>query len=220
MRMHRLGGSGLITAFVVTFLLLCAGCGAPGSIPAVPAANPTGSPTGPAADQPTPEAGKVARPPDPKAPSTYRPVTRNGKKPNPTIKAARGGLSEGAVAKYSDGVWLRIDRVRHGTEQGQGPGAFPGRANTAVTLSLHNKSSRTIDLTQVVVTATYGSPARLASAVYEDSAARDFGTRVRPGGSASATYVFAIPADESGKVGITVDFDGVHVAASFAGAAR
>jgi hypothetical protein len=147
-------------------------------------------------------------------------VARNGRKPNPTIRAENGGLSKGAVVKYSDGVWLRVDRVRHGVEQGQGPGAFPGRANTAITLSLHNRSSRTIDLTQAVVTATYGSPPRVASAVYEDSAARDFGTRVGAGGSASATYVFAIPRDQLGKVGITVDFDGLHVAAKFAGAAR
>ena len=219
--MYRLGGSGLITALVVTFVLLCAACGASGSIPAVPAANPTSSPSGPTADQPLPsEPGKVSKPPDPKAPSTYQPVTRNGKKPNPTITAERGGLSQGAVVKYPDGTWLRVDRVRHGVEQGQGPGAFPGRAHTAITLSLHNRSSRTIDLTQVVVTATYGSPARVASAVYEDSAAQDFGTPVPPGGSASATYVFAIPPDESGNVGITVDFDDVHVAARFAGATR
>jgi hypothetical protein len=219
--MHRPGGSGLIIAFVVTFVLLCSACGATGSIPAVPAANPTGSPSGPAADQPTrTESLNVPKPLDPEAPSTYRPVTRNGKKPNPTIKAGSGGLSEAAVVKYSDGVWLRVDRVRHGVERVQGPGAFPGRAHTAITLSLHNRSARTVDLTQVVVTATYGSPARMAPAVYEDSAARDFGTRVRPGGSASGTYVFALPPDQLGKVGITVDFDGVHVAAKFAGSAR
>jgi hypothetical protein len=206
---------------VVTFVLLCSGCAATESTPAVPAANPSGSPSGPAADQPTPtKSEKVARPPDPEAPSSYRPVSRNGKKPNPTIKAGRGGLSKAAVVKYSDGVWLRADRLGHAVEQAQGPGAFPGRSQTAITLSLHNGSTRTIDLTQVVVTATYGSPARVAPAVYEDPAAQDFRTRVRPGGSASATYVFAIPPDQSGKVGITVDFDGVHVAAKFAGATR
>jgi hypothetical protein len=147
-------------------------------------------------------------------------VTRNGKKPTPTIEARRGGLSQAAVVKYSDGVWLRIDRLRHGVEEARGPGAFPGRAYTAITMSLHNRSSRTIDLTQVVVTATYGSPARVASPVYEDSAARDFGTRVRRGGSDSATYVFALPPNQLGKVGITVDFDDVHVAARFEGATR
>jgi hypothetical protein len=217
--MHRLGGRGPITAFVLTFVLLCAACGASGTIPAVPAANPTSSPSGPAADQPAPTE-KVARPPDPAAPSTYQPVTRNGKKPHPTIKAEEGGLSEGAAVKYSDGASVRVDRVQHGIEQDQGPGAFPGRANTAITLSLHNSSSSTIDLTQVVVTATYGSPALVAPAVYDDSAAQDFRSRVEPGGSASATYVFAIPPDKLGKVGITVDFDGIHLAAKFRGAAR
>ena len=211
--MHRLGGSGPITALLVSLVFLCSACAATGSIPAVPAANPT--------DLPTPtETAQAARPLDPEAPSNYQPVTRNGKKPNPTIKAEDGRLSEAGKVRYSDGVVLRVDRLRHGAEQGQGPGTFPGRAYTAISLSLHNHSSRTIDLTQVVVTATYGSPGRVASAVYEDSAARDFGTRVEPGGIASATYVFAIPPDQRRKVGITVDFDAIHLAAKFAGAAR
>jgi hypothetical protein len=187
----------------------------------VPAAAPTASPTGPAADQPTgTDTEKVAKPLDPKAPATYQPVTRNGKKPNPTVNAKKGGLAEAAVVKYSDGVWLRIDRLRHGVEQEHGPGSFPERPNTAISLSLHNGSSSTIDLTQVVVTATYGSPARVASAVYEDPAAQDFRSRVQPGGSASATYVFAIPPEQLDNVGLTVDFDGIHIATTFAGAAR
>ena len=219
--MNRPGGSGLVTALVAIFVLVCSGCAATGSTPAVPAANPTVSPNGPAEDQPTrTEAEKVPKPPDPEAPSSYQPVTRNGKKPNPTIKAGNGDLSAAAEVRYSDGVLLRIDRLRQGVEQEQGAGAFPGRAYTAVSLSLHNRSSKVVDLTQVVVTATYGSPARLASAVYEDSAAQDFGSRVQPGGTASATYVFASPPDQLGKVGITVDFDGIHLAAKFSGAAR
>ena len=146
---YRLGGSGPIAALVLTFVLLGSACGASQPIPAVPAADPT--PTA---------AETLERPLDPEAPSTYRPVSRHGKKPNPTIKAGSGGLSPASAVRYSDGVWLRVDRLRRGVEQSRGPGAFPGRDHTAVTLSLHNRSDTTIDLTQVVVTATYGSPAR------------------------------------------------------------
>jgi hypothetical protein len=147
-------------------------------------------------------------------------VTRNGKPPDPAIKAGSGGFSKAAPVKYPDGVRLVVDRVNHGAEQGQGPGAFSGRPYTAFTLTLHNGSPRTIDLTQVVVTATYGSPARLASPVYEDASARDFSVRVQPNGSASAMYAFAIPPKQLGKVGITVDFDNMHVAAKFGGAPK
>jgi hypothetical protein len=217
---YRIGGSGPITALVVTFVLLCSACGA-GSIPAVPATDPTASPSRPAGDgSGRTEAEKVPSPPDPTAPSTYRPMTRQGKKANPTIRAGSGRLSRAATVKYSDGVLVRFDGLRHGVEQAEGTGAFPGRAHTAFTLSVLNRSPQTIDLTQVAVTATYGSPARIAQAVYDDSAVRDFGTRVPPGGSASATYAFAIPRDRLGSVGLTVDFDNRHAAARFAGAAR
>lgn len=226
--MRRLGGSGYFTALIVTFVLLCSSCGTTSTIPAVPAANPTADPTAnPTASRPDSaenQSGRAERdrvaPPDPVAPSTYRPMARQGRKSDPTIKAGTGRLSRAATVKYSDGVLLRFDGLRHAVEQAEGTGAFPGRAHTAFTLSVINRSSQPVDLTQVAVTATYGSPARIAPAVYDGSAVRDFGTRVPPGGSASATYAFAIPPDDVSRVGLTVDFDNRHAAARFVGAAR
>jgi len=83
---------------------------------------------------------------------------------------------------------------------------------------LTNGSSHTIDLNQVVVTAMYGTPARIASPVYTAASVRDFAGTVQTGQSASAEYAFAIPAKQGRKVVVMVDLDGAHAAAEFHGA--
>lgn len=157
------------------------------------------------------------RPLDPEAPSTYRPVVRPGKPAHPVVAAAEGRFAATAPATYSDGVSVRVDRVTRRVETGEGRGSFPGRPQTAITLTLTNGSSRTVDLTQVVVTTTYGTPPRFASPVYEHPDAGDFTGTVEPGGTASATYVFSIPPGQARSAVMMVDFDSVHGAAEFTG---
>ena len=102
---------------------------------------------------------------------------------------------------------VTVDRIRRGAESGDGPGEFRGRQYTALALSLTNGSAAAIDLNQVVVTATYGTPARIAAPVYDDDAV-DFSGAVPAGGTATATYLFAIPPQGTAKVTVSVDFDG------------
>jgi hypothetical protein len=146
-----------------------------------------------------------------------QPVIRKGPRPRPNVTANEGRFSAASPAKFADGVSLSVDRVVPGVEQGQGPGILHGVPNTAITLTLANHSAAAIDLTQVVVTTTYGSPPHVAQPVYGDTPAADFTGTVQPGGSASATYVFAIPAGQTKSAVTTVDFDDVHVAAKFTG---
>jgi hypothetical protein len=75
-----------------------------------------------------------------------------------------------------------------------------------------------IDLSEVVMTAMYGTPARLAQPVYKAAPVRDCAGTVQTRQSASAMYAFAIPANQVRKVVVMVDVDGVHAAAKFAGA--
>ena len=81
-----------------------------------------------------------------------------------------------------------------------------------------NGSPQTVDLNQVVVTAMYGTPARIAPPVYNAASVRDFTGTVQTGQSASAVYAFAIPAKQGHKVVVVVDLDGAHVPAEFVGA--
>ena len=68
-----------------------------------------------------------------------------------------------------------------------------------------------------MVTATYGTPSRIAAPVYDGDAV-DFSGTVPVGGTATATYLFAVPPQGTARVAVAVDFDGAHVAANFSGA--
>ena len=83
---------------------------------------------------------------------------------------------------------------------------------------IDNRSAKTVNLSQVVVTATYGpSPARVAAPVHADSATKDFGGTLSAGGTESAASAFAIPTEQSIMVVVTLGFDDVHHPATFAG---
>lgn len=150
---------------------------------------------------------------NPLAPATIKPVIRNGKRPHPTITAPTAAI-DGTVT-YTDGVTLEITKVTHGKVTGQGPGIVKG-PTTTFALTLDNGSDRTLDLTSVVVTTVYGSPARVSSPVY-GTGDKDFGSDVKPGRSASAVYSFMISSAQGSRVTVNVDFDGRHTAAVFSG---
>jgi len=211
----RAAGSGKLGAVVLAAALLTSAC-------ALPASNAAG-PGGQAANAPTAAAAAVGKSPqkplDPLAPTTHVPVVRGAKKPQPSINAGNGRFSAAAPVRYSDGVAISVDRVTPRVEKGNGPGVFPNRPYVALSFSIVNGSTHSIDLNQVVVATSYGSPARSASPVYEDSTARDFAGTLQPGGSATATYLFAVPTEKRSSVTTTVDFDDRHFAAKFNGAA-
>jgi hypothetical protein len=163
----------------------------------------------------------VTKPLDPEALPSYKPVVRNGKKQERSVEAKVGRLSKAASVKYPDGVVLKVRRIAQGVEEEQGPGAFPGRPYTAISIVIDNRSTKIINLSQVVVTATYGSaPARVAAPVYAESASKEFSGALPPGGTDTAEFAFAIPTEQSTEVVLTVDFDDVHHPATFSGGAR
>ncbi len=206
-------------------LVLASACAAPSgagsaTAGAAPSALVEADRSGPAVDPVgTSESGRAGSL-DRLAPSTSLPIARGGKSGRQTVRGERGNFSAGAPVKYPDGLSVTVDRFAHGVEKGDGPGAFAGREYTAMTLTVRNRSKAPVDLNQVVVTTTYGWPERIAAPVYQDSLAGDFSGTVKPGGSVSATYLFAIPAAESGRVVTVIDFDKVHTAATFAGPVR
>lgn len=203
-----------------------AGAAAGGALPA--AAGGTASrPVGPAVPA-VPPASKLpqlpkgvstARPRDPLAPRTVEPVGRGSAASHPTVKVKGGPQSFSEPVVYTDGVTLRITRMTHGKVAGEGPGVFPGRPVTDFYVTLTNHSSKTLTLDSVVVTVTYGSPARLAHLVYDQNAV-DFAGAVKAGASARAVYGFAVPASDLGDVTMAVDLDGVHQLATFTGRAK
>lgn len=195
--------------------LLTAGCG---GIAADRATSDTLT-AGAGSDAPAPADGPSAESLslDPPAPATYRPVVRDGKQPRPAVVAPAGRFSADAPAAYPDGVVVRVERVSRSVERGEGPGTFPGRPQTAFHVVLENRSGQAVDLSQTVVTTTYGVRPRIASPVYSHPEAQDFSGVVLPGAAAQATYVFAIPPGQARTVRTVVDFDAVHAPATITG---
>ncbi len=172
----------------------------------------SGSPTAPASSQGSRGADPST---SPLAPATRTPVIRDGVRPHPTISADPEPFDRPVT--YPDGVKLAVTGIDQGRVSGQGPGVVAG-PKTTFHLRFTNGSDRAVSLDQVVPTAGFGSPARLARPVYDDRT-QDFGTTVKPGATATATYAFSIPPGELSHVVIHLDFDGRHVAATFRGSA-
>jgi hypothetical protein len=121
--------------------------------------------------------------------------------------------------RYSDGLRLTVTGITQGKVTGQGPGVFLGEPKTEIRLRMRNGTDRRVALDQVVVTLVYGSERHTSRPVYDDRA-RDFNGVLRPGGSATATYLFSVPREQLGDVTMFVDFDGRHTVARFRGSAR
>lgn len=208
---------------ILGLMLLSSACGAStrvdasgkpvGAAVATAGITNSSSPTSEVTEKPT---MVIPKPADPLA-GKYTPVKRNGKVSTPTI-SARPASFNGSV-RYTDGTTLQVTSIKQGVVSGKGPGIFPGQPTTTVVLRLTNGGNTPISLNQVVVTATYGNPKRVASPVY-DASASDFGGIAVPGASVNATYVFSIPTAQLGDVVMMVDFDGVHVPATFAGSPK
>ena len=122
--------------------------------------------------------------------SGSRPPAGQGQAGNPFGPEAHDQRNR-RVVHQAGGLQRRRRRPRRQDHQlvrvGNGPGVFPGRPNTTISLQLKNGTSRAMSLTQVVVSARYGTPARLAPAVYNGPAAHDFSGVLAPGATASAT---------------------------------
>jgi hypothetical protein len=187
-----------------------------GSSPSASSSSTAGStqPQADPQDEPTPTA-KVSRPPDPEAPATVRPVER----PGSTGTTVALDAARPTRATWRDGLVLTVSDVKRSTTSGRGRGAMPGSPQTTFTVALDNRSDRTVDVSRVVLTLSYGAGTRrLAQRVYDD-ATHDFSGVVERGAQQRAVYAFALPSDRS-SAALVVDLDGRHALATLQGVAR
>jgi hypothetical protein len=164
-----------------------------------------------AADEPLP----TAAPPTATQLAAPPVVTREGVAGTArTIEAAPADFA--APSAWSDGASVRVVAARQQVTSGSGPGELAGQPQTVFQLELVNGSGAPLVLDAVVVQATYGDPAAQASPLY-DRETLDFAGTLAPGESATATYSFAIPADQLGAVSLSVDVDGYRFPAVLSG---
>jgi hypothetical protein len=132
-----------------------------------------------------------------------------------TVAASQAEFTE--PSDWSDGASVRVVEARQQVTGGSGPGVLAGQPQTVFTLELTNGSDASLDLDSVVVQVAYAAGTVQASPLYDDETA-DFGGDLEPGDSATAVYSFAVPADQTGDVVLSVDVDGTRFPAVFTGA--
>lgn len=102
---------------------------------------------------------------------------------------------------FGDGVSVTVTKIVDQTSSDTGPGTIQGQPAVAFTLSFRNGSKAPISVNSVNVTATYGSADTPASPANSSSNVPLSGT-VKPAGTASGVYAFAIP--KSARAAVTL----------------
>lgn len=181
---------------------------------------PSGAePTSTTSSTPAPDPTAASSPPadsgssDPDSPVAK--IERAGQSTTPTVKAVPADTS--GTVSYSDGVTVRIDGVSFGKETAQGPGSFPDREYARLTITISNGSSDAIDLSTAVLTLLGADGASAVRVYAAEAETTDFSGALAAGGSATASYAYALPADARDAVTVVVDFDGHHSSAVFRG---
>lgn len=204
MNLHR--GRAVVIAASLLAAVTVAGCQ---STPPAPAAPTTEL-------QPN-QVGTATRGPDPVASQEAgAPVKRPQALPADERATAETANFDDDVV-FSDGLTVAITDVARGSTEGRGPGEIAGEKFTVLTVSVTNNSKKDVDTSRVVAAVTYGNdPIRTARPVYTEET-RDLTGTVKPGASQTATYAFAITDDGLADVTLTLDIDGRHGQAVFAG---
>ncbi len=163
-----------------------------------PAASATGSPT---------SGGQTSASP---TSSTSRPASSAGDTsastaPEPTTgPRTRSPVPLDTTETVDRGLTARVTTLEAVTGKAQGPGEVAGPAvRTSVTLT--NRSGRTVDLSNTVVNLLYG-PDQQPASVLSGPGVQALPASVKDGKQASGRYVFAVPTDQRAEVLITVDY--------------
>ena len=166
-----------------------------------PAASQLPRPSDAPAPSPTPGATGG---PSTGAPSTAAPV-----KPGTGKLDTRYGGVVASTAQVSQnvktpgGLTANVTSVEAYTATATRPGEVSGPA-VKVTLKLVNDTGSDFPVSTATVNAYYGSASTPASSVAGDSASKPFTGTLKPGATATAVYVFTVPAADSGDVTLTL----------------
>lgn len=171
-------------------------------------------PGGPVANALKPAATQLPRPTDaakstpaPSDAPTGAPATASPAKPGEMDARFGGVVAQTAEVKQDvktpSGLTANVVSVESYTATATRPGEVSGPA-VKVTLRLTNGTGGAFPLSTATVNAYYGSGATPAAPVAGDTAAKPFTGSLQPGASATAVYVFTVPADEDGAVTVTL----------------
>jgi hypothetical protein len=173
---------------------------------------------GPVANALKPAASQLPRPTDGGSGATGTPSTAptdgSGAKttPAPSTPGAMDPRFGGVVAQTAEvkqdvktpsGLTANVVSVESYTATATRAGEVSGPA-VKVSLRLTNGTGAAFALSTATVNAYYGSDATPAAPVAGDKGAKPFTGTLQPGASATAVYVFSVPADQDGSVTVTL----------------
>lgn len=160
-----------------------------------------------------PVATQLPRPSDtsastPSAGATDSPKTTPAPSEPGKLDARYGGVVAGTAQVSQDvktpgGLTANVSSVESYTATARRQGEVSGPA-VKVTLKLVNNTGSDFALTTATVNAYYGAGSTPASPVAGDPAAKPFTGSLTPGATATAVYVFTVPASDSGDVTLTL----------------
>jgi hypothetical protein len=209
--MSEYRGVRLIGALALTGALLgVAAC----SDPSPPASDPSQvsspsyqpSPSSTAKARPSGKPSATSSPSDTLPPPATTPVppptpgTINSTVPNKPVETQKAKPLD-KPAEGGNGVSVRLESVRKIKAKAKLPGEVAGPA-LAVAVTIDNDSSKSLDLSSVVVNLSDSSDA--PGTVMSAAPAKRLPAKVKAGRSASGVYVFTVPSSKQKSVTVTV----------------
>lgn len=160
-----------------------------------------------------PVASQLPRPSDtpattPSAGATDAPKAAPAPAQPGKLDARYGGVVASTAAVSKDvktpgGLTATVVSVDSYTATATRPGEVSGPA-VKVTLKLVNSTGSDFALSTATVNAYYGSASTPADPVQGDAAAKPFSGSLKPGATATAVYVYSVPASDAGDVTLTL----------------
>ncbi|MET0819337.1 MAG: DUF4352 domain-containing protein [Aeromicrobium sp.] len=120
-------------------------------------------------------------------------------------------------AKLSGSITVRVTRVTSKVVRGIGPGESTSPAVVA-TVEIDNGSSKSLNIDSAIVTLTFGKKADVGLPMTDGS--RPFTGQLKPGASATGTYVFGVPKASQKSINLSVAYSAAVPVAQFKGGVK
>jgi hypothetical protein len=108
------------------------------------------------------------------------------------------------TAAFGTGLTLHVTGIEAVKGQAKSPGEIAGPA-LRVTLEATNATKQAISLATTVVEVSYGAD-KTPGVQLTEPGSKPFSGAVRPGGSATGTYVFTVPLDQRERIQVTMSY--------------
>jgi hypothetical protein len=108
------------------------------------------------------------------------------------------------TADFGTGLTLRVTDIEAVNGQAKSPGEIAGPA-LRLTLKATNDTKKAISLGTTVVEVSYGAD-KTPGVQLMNPGGKPFAGAVKPGGSATGTYVFTVPVDQRKQIQVTMSY--------------